>query len=617
MSAALGTTTALEERQRNEDRSELVQRIKAATAGSCLVALTVTPLEVVKVRMQTGNTAARSAASASTSGSSAASTSGSTTNTAGGSTGGVGRGVNESRSSLKNEAAFPNPNRATDIGGSGTTGGAVSSSSSSSSGAPSSAPSASSATVSGSTSFTGRRSVSSRLVSLSDGIRDHLVRVPSSSLTSATNGNGPASISSAATPARAAGLMGAMVPGREALANVAGHGGAPPAASSSTAAAACVAAPASAAALGHVQHSFLGNSAGAASSSSSTFPVVFAASGVGVSGGAVASTRGGSRGIMGTLRHVVRTEGLSALYRPVWPTLLMSVPQNVLYFVTFDTLKESLDDVTGRSTPPSSISNSPKEVKMKEIVVNSKYRVDTAGTSNSSTTSADLVSGGANSAVAGVCARAVTVVCTSPFEIVRTRLGTARNTSLWKTVQELHLSAGVKGYYRGLRPSLLRDVPFSAFYWASYDILKNTIERSWGHIEDHAPSSLSAVGGAPDRHPQPSSGSTAAACCSTFSSSSASSQSTSSSSSPAPPSFRTAFVSGAIAGSIATVFSHPFDVVKTQWQVDTGKGSGTSVFTALNTLRKQGQCFSGLAPRMLRVTPACAIMITAYEYAKR
>lgn len=90
--------------------------------------------------------------------------------------------------------------------------------------------------------------------------------------------------------------------------------------------------------------------------------------------------------------------------------------------------------------------------------------------------------------------------------------------------------------------------------------------------------------------------------------------------------FVVAFLAGAGAGSLASVVTHPFDVVKTRIQVEmysSGAGQNESTggtFTQFrHIVRNEGfsTLFTGLLPRLAKVAPACAIMISCYELGKR
>ncbi|KAG6930563.1 solute carrier family 25 member 40 [Chelydra serpentina] len=66
------------------------------------------------------------------------------------------------------------------------------------------------------------------------------------------------------------------------------------------------------------------------------------------------------------------------------------------------------------------------------------------------------------------------------------------------------------------------------------------------------------------------------------------------------PTFMISFTSGAAAGSIAATVTLPFDVVKTHKQTEIWD------YETLNCI----------VPRLIKVAPACAIMISTYEYGK-
>ena len=71
------------------------------------------------------------------------------------------------------------------------------------------------------------------------------------------------------------------------------------------------------------------------------------------------------------------------------------------------------------------------------------------------------------------------------------------------------------------------------------------------------------------------------------------------------------------------------DVIKTRRQIEfgekdinhfrPGKTSSSTITTAKEIIATQGPrgLFAGLSPRILKVAPACAIMISSYEWCKR
>lgn len=125
-------------------------------------------------------------------------------------------------------------------------------------------------------------------------------------------------------------------------------------------------------------------------------------------------------------------------------------------------------------------------------------------------------------------------------------------------------------------PTLLRDVPFSSIYWLNYEYYKKTFNQT-------------------------------------------------------DPTFMFSFAAGAAAGTVAAVVTLPFDVVKTHRQIELGekdllKTESGKMFTKqsstihiLKRIHEQSGMsglFSGLTPRIIKVAPACAIMISTYEFGK-
>lgn len=177
--------------------------------------------------------------------------------------------------------------------------------------------------------------------------------------------------------------------------------------------------------------------------------------------------------------------------------------------------------------------------------------------------------------ISGSVARCFAVTVVNPLELIRTKMQSERMSYLevGKGFKTMIKSTGWKGLFTGLLPTILRDAPFSSIYWTSYELYKN-----YNNVTI--------------------------------------------------PSFSTSFVGGAFAGSIAALCTTPFDVIKTHQQIEfgekvfysgNGKGKPSSTkATFFNIYKSQGirGFFAGLTPRLFKVAPACAIMISSYEYGK-
>lgn len=175
--------------------------------------------------------------------------------------------------------------------------------------------------------------------------------------------------------------------------------------------------------------------------------------------------------------------------------------------------------------------------------------------------------------LAGVSGRTAAVAVISPLELVRTKVMAKRGSGYKELVSAVRGAVeqnGVLSLWQGLGPTLWRDVPFSAIYWYGYENIKASF---------------------------------------------------------ADPTLSVTFVSGALSGMVAAVCTMPFDVVKTHRQMELGEtplngASKTKPFTytlLLKLYREKGLqgLFAGLTPRLMRIMPACAIMISSYEFGKK
>ncbi|KAL0951104.1 hypothetical protein HGRIS_007841 [Hohenbuehelia grisea] len=234
-------------------------------------------------------------------------------------------------------------------------------------------------------------------------------------------------------------------------------------------------------------------------------------------------------GFLDAVRHVWRAEGLKGLWKGAGTTLVIGVPSSTCYMLTYDYLLNNV-------LPP--IMPSPMLVPL----------------------------------TAGIVARTSISSLTSPLELIRTNLQSTPLSpgnphtlrSVLKSVRHLVKSQGFGCLWRGLGPTLWRDVPFSGIYWASYESWKRTLTRR--HFEGAW----------------------------------------------------VAFVSGAVSGTTAALITSPFDVLKTRRQALVMAPSSVTTRTGpllAHIVRTEGTSalFAGLLPRIAKIAPACGIMIACFE----
>ncbi|KAJ1852578.1 Carrier protein, mitochondrial [Coemansia sp. RSA 1722] len=260
-----------------------------------------------------------------------------------------------------------------------------------------------------------------------------------------------------------------------------------------------------------------------------------------------AAAEGGAQisGTVAGMRYIARTEGVRTLWRGLSPTLVASGPSTVIYFVGYDYLRQWM----GRQVRQSGWGPYEKYVSL----------------------------------LAGCLARTTAVTAISPLELVRTRMQSSASHNLATVMHGISRdirSGGVGTLWRGLVPTLWRDVPFSALYWFGFERWKeNVYTPLFGarHKDDMATQ------------------------------------------------IAVAFCSGASSGIVAATLTTPFDVAKTRRQIEQHADTRShlpqhprlpQILRHIAATEGFGGLFAGLAPRLMKVAPSCAIMISTYEFGK-
>lgn len=216
---------------------------------------------------------------------------------------------------------------------------------------------------------------------------------------------------------------------------------------------------------------------------------------------------------------ITKLEGISALWKGLVPTLVMAVPATVVYYVGYERIRESLEISTGAHFLAPMI--------------------------------------------AGSTARLITTFVISPLELLRTRVQVSKNNFgvVTQGLKTLIKEKGILTLWKGIGPTLLRDVPFSAVYWMLFEAFKKEIK-----LESE---------------------------------------------------IATNFLSGATAGSVAAIVTHPFDVFKTLQQVTNSNATTTELVGLVVRAHGLRGLFLGLVPRIVKIAPAAGVMIATYEFGKR
>ncbi|XP_058060638.1 probable mitochondrial glutathione transporter SLC25A40 isoform X2 [Anopheles bellator] len=245
-------------------------------------------------------------------------------------------------------------------------------------------------------------------------------------------------------------------------------------------------------------------------------------------------------GTIDAFSKISRHEGVRSLWSGLGPTLVLALPTTVIYFVAYEQFR----------------------IRLKELHQSRK------GKDAELPFWLPLTAGGS--------ARVLAVTIVNPLELIRTKMQSERlsYSEVGQAFRSMLRVQGVLGMWNGFFPTILRDVPFSAIYWTTYETYKKQLNVT-------------------------------------------------------QPTFSVSFVGGAISGGVAAFLTVPFDVVKTHQQIAFGerflypqngaKSATVSTFAMMRRIFEASGIrglFTGLTPRLVKVAPACAIMIASFEYGK-
>lgn len=212
-------------------------------------------------------------------------------------------------------------------------------------------------------------------------------------------------------------------------------------------------------------------------------------------------TQAGQGGIIDVAKQVIRESGPRGFWLGSGLGLMQSIPSTVIYMTAYENIKLSMTNAA-----------------------------DSVGCTGS-------VMQGAIPGLSGAIARSLVVTVLAPLELMRTRAlagqsqgqggkGTGTGGSMWSLMRDIYRSeGGLPAFYRGLGSTIMRDTPFSAIYWMTFETVKRILYAPLvlddSNVEENSSTKHATVN----------------------------------------------FLSGSTSGALAAIVTHPFDVLKTQLQL--------------------------------------------------
>lgn len=234
-------------------------------------------------------------------------------------------------------------------------------------------------------------------------------------------------------------------------------------------------------------------------------------------------------GTVAALMHIARWEGPRGLYRGLDASLVMAIPATVLYYTVYDDFLARLEAAgVGNLAAPATAGSSAR--LLATIVMAPLELVRTRAQSH----------GGGAAAATAEAGRG------AKGEIGRAGVGARRGAggliakiplvgSVGRHLVRVSQEEGMAALWRGVGTTMWRDVPFSMVYWLGYENLKAGLGCGRKAVQGGVGQGRVGVELAEDRG--------------------------------SADFLLRSLVAGAVSGVVASLLTHPFDVVKTQRQV--------------------------------------------------
>ncbi|WJX94246.1 Folate transporter 1, chloroplastic, variant 2 [Trifolium repens] len=149
-------------------------------------------------------------------------------------------------------------------------------------------------------------------------------------------------------------------------------------------------------------------------------------------------------GLYDAFRTIMREEGFSALYRGIVPGLFL-VSHGAIQFTAYEELRKTIVDLKSKG-------------------------------SETQHQNPDLLLNSVDYAVLGATSKVAAILLTYPFQVIRSRLqqrpggdGRPRYMDSWHVVKETARFESVRGFYKGITPNLLKNVPASSITFIVYE----------------------------------------------------------------------------------------------------------------------------------------------------
>ncbi|KAI8542558.1 hypothetical protein RHMOL_Rhmol08G0146800 [Rhododendron molle] len=186
--------------------------------------------------------------------------------------------------------------------------------------------------------------------------------------------------------------------------------------------------------------------------------------------------------ISDAVRTILKEEGWSALYKGLVPGLFL-VTHGAIQFTAYEELRKAV--VEFRSADSEEDSSAVELLVLDRIKLGNGWNQGNKGFDGGDEFDGSTVEG-ANTidyATLGASSKVAAILLTYPFQVIRSRLqqrpskgGIPMYMDSWHVVKETARFEGFRGFYRGITPNMLKNVPAASITFIVYENVLNMLK---------------------------------------------------------------------------------------------------------------------------------------------
>ena len=141
--------------------------------------------------------------------------------------------------------------------------------------------------------------------------------------------------------------------------------------------------------------------------------------------------------MLSTIKMIIQNEGLRGFYRGFKPATLKNIFGSAIYFACLEALKPKVK---------SNITSNPNFVNF----------------------------------ISAAISRTIQMISVAPIYVMKTRFevsGFNKYSGIFDAVRKIKQEEGYSGFFRGLSTTLIKEVPYSALFYTTFDFTKKTLKK--------------------------------------------------------------------------------------------------------------------------------------------